>query len=83
MDRTARFPGSFQLSAAAQAARGAWDEMITRTTTDRAFRAQLLADPIGMMRAAGITVPEGIAVTAIEFDPKHAYFFLPPVASAG
>ena len=57
--------------------------MITRTTTDRAFRAQLLADPIGMMRAAGITVPEGIAVTAIEFDPKHAYFFLPPVASAG
>jgi hypothetical protein len=78
MDTAASFPGSFQLHAAAQAARKAWDEMITRTTTDPAFRVQLLEDPIVTMRAAGIAVPEGIAVTVIEFDPKHAYFFLPP-----
>ena len=63
-------------------AQQAWDQMVTRTTTDQAFRAQLLANPVGTLRSAGIAVPDDIVVTPLEFDPKHAYFFLPPPAPA-
>jgi hypothetical protein len=80
MDPATQFPASFRLSVAAQAAQKAWDQMLTRTAADRAFRARLHADPIATIRGAGIAVPDGIVVTPLEFDPKHAYFFLPPPA---
>jgi hypothetical protein len=73
MDPATQFPASFRLSVAAQAAQNAWDQILTRTTTDQPFRAQLLADPVATLRGAGIAVPDGIVVTPLEFDPAHAY----------
>jgi hypothetical protein len=82
MDPAPQFPASFRLSVAAQNAQTAWNQMLTRTTTDQAFRTQLLADPVATLRGAGIAVPDGIVVTPLEFDPAHAYFFLPAPAPA-
>ena len=79
-----RPPGSVALSRVADAAKSAWDHMMQRAATDKTYRSQLLANPVETMRHGGIPVPDGLQVTLIEWDPKHANLFLPaPPANSG
>jgi hypothetical protein len=80
MSRSEQFPGSAELALAAERDKAAWDGMVKKATTDMEFRSQLLANPVRTLREEGIRVPDGLQVTVLEFDPKHAYFFMPPPA---
>jgi len=82
MSEREHFPGSAELAEAAEQHKAAWDGMMTKAATDMNYRSQLLADPVSTLRQEGIRVPEGLRVTVLEFDPKHAYFFLPPPTHA-
>ena len=56
-------------------------EWAKKFLTDESFRADLLRDPKGTMRAHGIEIPEGIDVEVIEWDPEKRYIVLPPLQS--
>lgn len=55
--------------------------VIARATNDDAFRASLIGDPISTLRAEGIDLPEGVAVTVLQSTPKHGYLVLPDPAT--
>ena len=53
-----------------------------RALTDPAFRAQLEAAPAATLRAAGVDVPDGVAVEVLSWDPQRRYLLLPPAMPA-
>ncbi len=48
---------------------------------DPVFRMRLMADPVATMRAAGMTVPDGVAVKVVENTDTLLHLVLPAVAS--
>ncbi len=52
--------------------------LIARATTDMAFRLRLKAEPVAVLREAGVEVPDGCEVRVREVDPNCRYLFLPP-----
>jgi hypothetical protein len=48
---------------------------------DPAFKAELLANPAAALKAEGIDVPAGMAVTVVENTDKQFHLVLPPVPS--
>jgi hypothetical protein len=71
--------GSVALSPEHAAAEAAGDRLLQKAATDKAFRSRLRANPVETMRQEGIAVPDGVRVTFLELDLKHAYLFLPPL----
>jgi hypothetical protein len=55
-------------------------DVLQRATTDPEYRASLKADPVGVLEAAGVEVPEGVTYTVVENTPDHAHIVLPPLA---
>jgi hypothetical protein len=55
-----------------------YDQVLSRVVKDRAYRQRLKAEPVSVLREAGIDVPEGVEVRVREFDPNCRYLFLPP-----
>jgi hypothetical protein len=56
-------------------------KMIVRAWRDPAFKARLLADPHGALKEAGVAVPAGATVKAVENTDKHFHLVLPPKPS--
>ena len=55
-------------------------QLVSRATEDADFRAQLLADPRGLMKQEfGIDVPEFINFRVHENDPNEFHLVLPPI----
>jgi hypothetical protein len=54
-------------------------KMIVRAWRDPAFKARLLADPHGALKEAGVAVPAGATVKAVENTDKHFHLVLPPM----
>jgi hypothetical protein len=52
---------------------------MARAVSDPVFRMRLMADPVATMRAAGITVPEGVAVKVVENTETVVHLVLPAV----
>lgn len=46
-------------------ATAAHGKIIARAWRDPAFKAKLIADPHGVLREAGVAVPEGVTVNAV------------------
>ena len=53
------------------------NDIIARTCTDKSFRRELLSDPAGVLRRAGIEVPRGIGIRVIENTDEKVYLVLP------
>ena len=59
-------------------------KVVARTWTDPAFKAQLLADPLATLAAAGLSIPPGVNVKVVENTDKLIHLVLPPpVADSG
>jgi len=52
-------------------------QIIARAWSDADFKARLLADPAGTLRAAGIEVPAGVKVKAVENTDEQFYLVIP------
>ena len=51
--------------------------IVARAMTDADFKARLIADAPGVLRAEGVEVPDGLAITVVESSPSTAYIVLP------
>jgi hypothetical protein len=54
-------------------------KIIAKAWRDPAFKAELIANPAAALKAEGIDVPDGIAVTVVENTDKQFHLVLPPV----
>ncbi len=66
----------------------AYQAVVVKAWTDPAFKAQLLADPTSVMRAAGVDIPDGMDIKLVEHQAGekegHTVVTLPlPAAPAG
>ena len=52
---------------------------IAKAWRDPAFKAELIANPAAALKAEGIDVPDGMAVTVVENTDKQFHLVLPPV----
>lgn len=55
-------------------------DVLTRTSTDKAYREEFLRDPAGVLRRAGIQVPEGRAIKVLENSDDQMYIVIPTSA---
>jgi hypothetical protein len=53
-------------------------KIIAKTWRDPAFKAELIANPGATLRAEGIDVPNGMALTVLENTDKQFHLVLPP-----
>jgi hypothetical protein len=56
-------------------------KIIAEAWRDPAFKAALIANPAAALKAEGIDVPAGMAVTVLENTDKQFHLILPPVPS--
>jgi Nitrile hydratase, alpha chain len=56
-------------------------KIVSKAWRDPAFKAELIANSAAALKAEGIDVPAGRAVTVVENTDKHFYLVVPPVAS--
>jgi len=54
-------------------------KIIAKAWRDPAFKADLIANPVAALKAEGIDVPAGMAVTVVENTDKQFHLVLPPV----
>jgi hypothetical protein len=54
-------------------------KIIAKAWRDPAFKAALIANPAAALKAEGIVVPDGTAVTVLENTDKQFHLVLPPV----
>jgi hypothetical protein len=54
-------------------------KIIAKAWRDPAFKAELIANPAAALKAEGINVPAGMAVTVLENTDKLFHLVLPPV----
>jgi hypothetical protein len=54
-------------------------ELNKLSSNDPAFKAELIANPAAALKAEGIDVPAGVAVTVVENTDKQFHLVLPPV----
>ena len=59
----------------------AFAKIIAKAWRDPAFKAALIANPAAALKAEGIDVPAGMAVTVLENTDKHFNLVLPLVPS--
>ena len=59
----------------------AFGKIIAKAWRDPAFKAALIANPATALKAEGIDVPAGMAVTVVENTDKQFHLVLPPVPS--
>ena len=56
-------------------------KIIAKAWRDPAFKAELIANPAAALKAEGIDVPAGMAMTVVENTDKQFYLVLPPSPS--
>lgn len=53
-------------------------KIIAKVWGNPAFKAELIANPAAALKAEGIDVPAGMAVTVLENTDRHFHLVLPP-----
>lgn len=51
--------------------------IIARCWTDAAFKTRLLADPVAVLQAEGLPVPQGVALRAVEDTAQTVHLVIP------
>jgi Nitrile hydratase, alpha chain len=57
-------------------------QLIARCWADAEFKARLMADPTGTLKAEGYPVPEGHVIQVVESTASQNYFVIPPAPTA-
>ena len=52
-------------------------DVFARAMTDPEFKAQFIADPAGVLSAAGVEVPEGLTIKVVENSSSTFHVVLP------
>jgi hypothetical protein len=52
-------------------------QLMAKVTTDETFKAQLLENPVAILKAEGIEVPEGLEIKVLENSDKVFHLVLP------
>jgi hypothetical protein len=52
-------------------------KLIAKAWSDEEFKVRLLADPVVVLREAGMKVPEGVSVVILEDTHQTAHFVIP------
>jgi hypothetical protein len=55
----------------------AWGKVVARAWSDEAFKKQLLANPIEVLKANGVDLPPEVAVKVVEDSAKVIHLILP------
>ena len=66
------------MSKADQDKAAVYGKIIAKAWRDPAFKAQLIADPHGTLKSAGVDMPAGVTVKVVENTDKHVHLVLPP-----
>ncbi len=61
----------------------AYSKLVARAWSDPAFKARLMADPTAVLAEAGIAVPAGMTLRAVENTDDTAHFVLPAPPASG
>ena len=56
----------------------AWRRVVAKAWADEGYKARLLNDPDGVLRAEGVALPAGKTARVIEPGAGEALFVLPP-----
>lgn len=54
-----------------------YGRVVARAWSDESFKQRLLADPIAVLRAEGMAIPEGTELRIVENTDNTVYFMLP------
>lgn len=54
------------------------EQLIARTWADEAFKQRLMANPVTVLKEAGLEIPEGIEVRVVEDTDTVYHLVLPP-----
>ena len=54
-----------------------YDQILEKVSHDPQYRKRLIAEPVAVLRQAGIEVPDGVEVRVREFNPNCRYLFIP------
>ena len=54
------------------------NQIIAKCWADESFKQQLMADPVGTLKAEGIELPEGMSVTVVEDTETSITVVIPP-----
>lgn len=52
-------------------------QLIIKCWTDEEFKNKLLADPVPVLQAEGIQIPEGVSVNVLENTPNRFHLVIP------
>ncbi len=61
----------------------AYSKVIAKAWSDPAFKARLMADPKAVLAEAGVAVPLGVTLKAVENTGDTAHFVLPAPPASG
>jgi nitrile hydratase alpha subunit len=61
----------------------AYSKITARAWSDPAYKARLMADPAGVLKEAGIDMPAGMKLRAVENTNDTAHFILPAPPTDG
>jgi len=53
-------------------------ELVAKAWSDEGFKNRLKADPVGVLRQAGIQVPDGVQYEVVESTAQKTYIVIPP-----
>lgn len=53
------------------------NQVIAKCWSDESFKIKLLADPAAILKAEGVTVPDGVSVSALENTDKVLHLVIP------
>ena len=56
-------------------------EFSQRFLSDESFRQEFKNDPVAVMRAHGVDVPDGVEIEVVESTPHKHYVVMPPLQS--
>ncbi|MCX5816090.1 MAG: nitrile hydratase subunit alpha [Proteobacteria bacterium] len=54
-----------------------WAKLIAKAWADEDFKARLVADPVAVLRAEGIDVPDGKKLKVVEDTEDTSYIVIP------
>jgi hypothetical protein len=57
------------------------EQLIAKTWADEVFKQRLMSNPVGVLKEAGVEVPEGIKVVVVEDTETIMHLVLPPKPS--
>ncbi|MDP2846740.1 MAG: NHLP leader peptide family RiPP precursor [Humidesulfovibrio sp.] len=60
-----------------------WAKIVAKAWADEDYKQRLLDEPAAVLRAEGLTVPEGVEINVVEATAKKVWLVLPMQSGEG